>query len=126
MPFQLSLYRATDGLGPIHTWEREYREPLGTKNELRTALDQLLPELRWEDCGQLLVASGSFAAEEHALELSLFGEPDEMLLDFRVYAFPPPIRVIMSGLNLNYCSADESGELYYPFAAGDRWPIAAL
>lgn len=74
---------------------------------------------------QLLFASGPFAGEEHALELSLFGEPEEVLLDFRVYALPPPIRVIMSGLDLNYCYAEESCELYYPFTAGDRWPAAA-
>lgn len=125
MPFQLSLYRAPDGLGPLHTWDREHRQPLGTKNELRKALDHLLPGLRWEDRGEMLFASGPFAGEEHALELSLFGEPKETLLDLRVYSFPPPIRVIMSGLDLNYCYAEESGELYDPFAAGDRWPVAS-
>jgi len=125
MPFQLGLYRAADGLGPPHTWDREHRQPLGTKSQLRTALDQLLPGLRWKDWGQLLFASGPYAGEDHALELSLFGAPAEILLEFRVYSFPPPIRVIMSGLNLNYCYAQASGEIHYPFAAGDRWPVVA-
>jgi hypothetical protein len=97
---------------------------LGTKAELRAALDQLLPGLRWEDHGPLWSASGPFEGEDHALELGLFGAPGEVLLDFRVYAFPPPIRLIMSGLRLNYCWAEESGELYDPFAAGARWPTA--
>jgi hypothetical protein len=123
MPFQLSLYRAAEGLGPLDTWDREHRQPLGNKAQLRAALDQLLPGLRWEDHGSLLFASGPFGKDEHALELSLFGEPEEALLDVRVYSFPPPIRVIMSGLDLNYCYAEESGQLYYPFAAGDRWPM---
>jgi hypothetical protein len=126
MPFQFCLYRAAEGLGPLNTWDREHRQPLGTKNLLRVALGQLLPGLCWKDGEQSLFGSGPFAGEEHAFELSLFGEPEETLLDFRVYAFPPPIRVIMSGLNLNYCYAEESCELYYPFVAGDRWPIAAL
>jgi hypothetical protein len=97
---------------------------LGTKTELREALDRLLPGLRWEDHGLLWSASGPFEGEDHALELSLFGAPGDVLLDLRAYAFPPPIRLIMSGLRLNYCCAEESGELYDPFAAGARWPMA--
>lgn len=124
MPFQLTLYRAAEGLGPLNTWEQEHRKPLGTKAELRRALDELLPGLRWSERERLLWASGPFGGQEHALELSLFGDPDEELLDFKVYASPPPVRAIMSGLGLNYCCAIDSGELYHPFAAGDRWPGA--
>jgi hypothetical protein len=125
MPFQMSLYRAADGLEPPVTWEREHRQPLGTKAELRQELDRLLPRLRWSESGELLFASGPFGAEEHALELSLFGGPNEQLLDFNIYASPPPIRLIMSGLGLNYCCAVESCELRDPFAAGDQWSRAA-
>lgn len=122
MPFQLSLYRAAEGLGPLTAWDREHRLPLGTRTELRAALDRLLPGLRWRDSGDVLFAAGPFGNEDHALELSLHGRPDEVLLDFHVYALPPPIRVIMSGLDLNYCYAVDSGALYHPFAAGERWP----
>jgi hypothetical protein len=122
MPFQLSLYRAAEGLGPLITWDREHRLPLGTRGELRAALDRLLPGLRWSESGHLLFASGPFGAEDHALELTLHGGPDEVLLDFHVYAFPPPIRAIMSGLGLNYCYALEACELYDPFSAGEHWP----
>ena len=53
----------------------------------------------------MLVASGPFDGEEHAFEITLFGEPDEPLLDIGVYSRPPAIRAIMSGLRLNYCLA---------------------
>lgn len=125
MPFQMSLYRAAEGLGPPVTWEQERRQPLGTKAGLRQALDQLLPGLRWSESGDLLFASGPFGVEEHALELSLFGAPNEQLLAFNIYASPPPIRLIMAGLALNYCCALESCELRDPFAAGDQWSGAA-
>lgn len=125
MSFQMSLYRAAEGLGPPVAWEQEHRQPLGTKAELRQSLDRLLPGLRWSESGELLFASGPFGGEEHALELSLFGGPHERLLDFSVYASPPAIRLIMSGLDLNYCCAVESCTLRDPFAAGDHWYGAA-
>lgn len=122
MPFQLSLYRAAEGLGPLHTWDREHRQPLGTRSELRAAIAQLLPELQWSHHDALCFASIPDADGLGTVEVSLFGEPGETLLDFRVYALPPQVRTLMRGLNLNYCYAEESGELYDPFAAGDRWP----
>ena len=125
MPFQLSLYRAPEGLGPLVTWDQEHRVPLGTKAELREALDRLLPELCWSESHDLLFASGPFDGEEHALELSLFGGSDEQLVEFQIYASPPPIRLIMEGLGLNYCYAVESCELRDPFSAGERWSAAA-
>jgi hypothetical protein len=122
MTFRLSLFRAIEGLGPMSTWEREQREPLGTRDEIKAALDGVLPELRWEDSNRMLFASGPFGGDEHAFELWLFGAPDEMLMDIDVYSAPPAVRAIMSGLRLNYCYAQESGELRDPFKAGDHWP----
>lgn len=125
MPFRLSLFRAADGLGPLHDWEREHREPLGNRDAVRSALDGVLPGLRWEETGEMLMASGPFNGEDHALEITLFGQPDEPLLDISVYSGPPAVRAIMSGLRLNYCYALESGEPYFPFDAGDHWPGSA-
>ena len=125
MPFQLCLYRAPEHVGPINTWDREHRQSLGTRLELRAALVELLPGLCWNVGDRLLFATGPFANEEHAVELSLHGKSDEVLLDFLVYASPPVVRVLMSGLNLNYCFAVDSGELRYPFEAGERWPSEA-
>ena len=125
MPFRLSLYRAVEGLGPLSTWDREHRDRLGTRNAVKAALEQVLPELHWEESSGLLFASGPFDGEEHAYEITLFGETDEILVDIGVYSCPPAIRAIMSGLGLNYCYAQESGELYFPFKAGDQWPGAA-
>lgn len=122
MPFRLALYRAPDGLGPMHTWEREHRAPLGSRAQLRSALDALLPALRWEASDALLLASGPFGAEEHAVEITLFGTAADALLDISVYARPPAVRAIMSRLALNYCYAQESGQLYWPFEAGEHWP----
>ena len=55
------------------------------------------------------------------IEIQGFGEPTDVLLDIAVYSAPPAIRAIMAGLDLNYCYGSESGELYSPFEAGDRW-----
>jgi hypothetical protein len=122
MPFQLTLYRAADGLPPLIEWDQEHRQPLGTKSQLRLLLDAALAGLKWSDHGVLWSASGPWGGEEHAFELSLYGRPDEELLDFRIYASPPPIRVIMRALGLNYCFSMDSCKLYYPFEAGDCWP----
>jgi len=122
MPFKFSLYRAPAGLGSLWNWDCEQREPLGTRAEVKAALDAVLPGLRWQAANDLLWASGPFADDEHAIELSLFGPPEEPLMDISVYAAPPGLRAIMSGLRLNYCCAKESGELRDPFNAGDRWP----
>lgn len=73
----------------------------------------------------LWFAAGPLAGEEHAVELSLYGKPDDVLLDFRIYASPPGVRAVMSALDLNYCFAMDSCRLYFPFEAGDRWPAAA-
>ena len=109
MPFRLSLFRAVDGLGPLSTWEREHREPLGTRDDVKAALEAVLPGLRWEESRGMLFGSGPFGGEDHAYEISLFGGPGETLLDIDVYARPPAIRAIMCGLRLNYCHAGESG-----------------
>lgn len=124
MPFRFSLFRAPEGLGPLHTWDREHREPLGRREEVRAALGQVLSGLRWTESESMLSAAGDFEGEEHALEISLFGGPDETLLDIDVYSRPPAIRAIMSGLGLNYCYVAESGALCFPFQAGDHWPGA--
>lgn len=125
MPFRFSLFRAVEGLGPLHTWDREHREPLGSRDDIRAALEGVLPGLRWEESSCMLFASGSFGGEEHAVEITLFGRPDDILLDVDVYSRPPAIRAIMSGLRLNYCYGQESGELYFPFNVADHWPGAA-
>lgn len=122
MPFQLTLYRAPEGVGPIHTWDREYRQPLGTKQQVRASLDRALPGLRWEDHGTWWFAAGPFAGEDHAVEISLHGGSSDVLLDVLIYALPPPVRAVMSALDLNYCFAMESCQLYWPFEAGNRWP----
>jgi hypothetical protein len=122
VPFRLSLYRAPDGLGPPQTWESEHSEPLGSAAELKAAIDGILPGLRWTESSQMLFASGPFDGEEHAIEITLFMLSDDPLLEIDVYAYPPPIRALMSGLRLNYCYAQESGDLYFPFNAGDHWP----
>lgn len=124
MPFLLNLYRAADDLGPMHTWECEHRQALGHREELKVALEQILEGLRWRESDGACFASGPFNGEDHAFEIWLFGEPTDVLLDIAVYASPPAIRAIMAGLDLNYCYASESGELYRPFEAGDRWPGA--
>jgi hypothetical protein len=117
MPFRLSLFRAIEGLGPMTSWEQEHREPLGTRDEIKAALEGVLPDLRWEASGRMLFASGPFDGEEHALQISLFGSSADVLLDISAYSRPPAIRAIMSGLRLNYCYAQESNELY-------EWPGA--
>ena len=122
MPFRLSLFRAVEGLGPMRAWDREYREPLGSREEVKAALDQVLPGLRWEESEGLLFATGPFDGEEHAFEISLFGQPNETLLDIGVYSLPPAIRIMMSGLGLNYCYALESDKFYFPFKADSHWP----
>ena len=109
----------------MSTWEQEHREPLGTRDEIKAALEAVLSELRWKESERLLFASGPFGGEEHAFELSLFGAPNEILMDVDVYAAPPAVRAIRSGLRLNYCYAQQSGELRDPFKAGDHWPAAA-
>ncbi|MBC5786146.1 hypothetical protein H8N03_24620 [Ramlibacter sp. USB13] len=124
MPFQLTLFRAPDGIGPMHAWDREHREPLGTRDAVRAALDAAIPGLRWESSNDMLFASGPFGGEGHAIEIILFGASEETLLDFRVYAGPPPVRAIMTALGLNHCQALESGAIYFPFEAEDRWPGA--
>ena len=125
MPFRLSLYRAAEGLGPLHTWEREHRQSLGDRDAVKAALGQVLEGLRWEESKGLLFASSPFGGDDHACEIWLFGEPEEELLDIDVYSSPPAVRAIMSGLDLNYCYGSESGALYDPFEAGDHWPKVA-
>ena len=122
MPFQLTLFRAPEGVGSLDTWDRERRQPLGTRAEVRAALDRTLPGLQWREHGALWFAAGPFAGEDHAVEISLHGAADEPLLDFRVYAAPPPIRAIMTALDLNHCFAMDSCSARFPFEAGDHWP----
>lgn len=124
MPFQLSVYRAAEGLGPMTEWGKEHREPLGTRDEVQAAVDQVFPDLCWEEYNGFLFAS-THPDDDHGFEITLHGERTDKLLDISIYSFPPAVRRLMSGLNLNYCFAPESGELYFPFKAGDRWPGAA-
>ena len=125
MPFRMSLYRARVDVGPMHTWEEEHRQPLGSRNDVKAALEHILKDLRWEESDDLLFASCPFDGKEHACEIWLLGGPADALLDIDVYSSPPAIRAIMSGLDLNHCYASESGELYYPFQANHQWPNAA-
>jgi hypothetical protein len=124
MPFRLTLFRADDGLGPMFKWEREHREPLGTRDEVQAALERVLPQGRWEASSAMVFGSSAYDGEGHAVEITLFGQSDGTVLDIAVYARPPAIRAIMSGLRLNYCYAQDSGELYFPFQAGEDWPAA--
>lgn len=126
MTFQLTLFRAPEGVGSLDTWDREHRELLGTKSEVRAALDRALPGLHWREHGGLWFAAGPFAGEDHAIEISLYGAPQEQLLDFRVYALPPAIRAVMTALELNHCFAMDSCSPRFPFEAGDRWPSATV
>lgn len=119
MPFRLCLFRADEGLGSPFTWDREHREPLGTRDEVKAALDQVLRGIRWSESGGLLFASGPFDGEEHAYEITLFGQPDDTLLEITVYSRPPAIRAIMTGLDLNYCYAQETGDIHFPLQPGD-------
>ena len=125
MPFRFNLFRAPEGLGPLQTWEQEHREPLGTRSEIRSALDQVLSGLRWDESPSMSFASGLLEGEAHAFEISLFGAADDILMEIDVYSRPPAIRAVMSGLRLNYCYAQESGKLCFPFEAGDDWPGAS-
>jgi hypothetical protein len=125
MPFQLTLYRAADDVGPMNTWQEDHRRLLGTKSDVRAALDRVLPGLTWTEEGLLWFAVGPFSGQDHAVEISLHGDAHEPLHDFRIYASPPPIRAIMTALDLNYCFAVDSCELYFPFEAGDHWPAVA-
>jgi len=124
MPFRLSLFRAIEGLGPLSTWDREYREPLGSREEIKAALERVLGGMHWSESDGMLFASGPFDGEEHAYEISLFGQPHATLLEIDVYSAPPAIRIVMSGLGLNYCYAQASDQLRFPFKAGDHWPGA--
>lgn len=124
MPFRFSLFRARDGLGPMSTWDREHRQPLGGRHEVKAALERVLPQVRWEESDAMLFGSGPFGGEGQAYEITLFGRAGETLMDIGVYARPPVVRAIMTGLGLNYCHAEESGELRFPFEAGDHWPGA--
>jgi hypothetical protein len=126
MPFRLSLYRAPEGLGPLSTWDQEHRYALGTREELKTSLERVFGPLSWDTHEQMLWASCPFNQDTHACEVWLFGKAGEMLLEISVYSAPPPVRAIMSELKLNYCYAQESGELYLPFEAADHWPGYAL
>lgn len=125
MPFRLTLYRAEQGLGPLDSWECEHREPLGTLEELKASIEGVFPGTSWEESDGMSRASCSFEGNDDACEITLFGTPGETLLDVSIYAAPPPVRALMSALDLNYCHASESGELYFPFDAGDRWPGGA-
>lgn len=121
MAFLFSLYRAPEGLGPMHEWDCEHRSPLGTREQLERALEPVLGPLSWETDEGASWASCSFAGDAHACELWLFGDAGETLLEVSVCAAPPAIRAIMAGLSLNYCYSAESGRLYFPFEPDDRW-----
>ena len=110
----------------MNLWEREHRDALGTRKELKASLDRIFGQLSWKVSGDMLSSSVPFNGNEHACEVSLLGEPGETLFDVSIHSAPPAVRAIMSGLNLNYCYAHESCELYLPFSADDRWPGAAL
>ena len=122
MPFRLSLYRAPDGVGPMHEWEEEHRETLGTRAEVQTRIGQVFPQLHWDEGSDATFASWFPEANpSEGFEITLFGAPDEPINEVSMYSFPPPIRLLMSGLRLNHCYASESGELRFPFELGDRW-----
>ena len=126
MPFRLSVYRAAECLGPMDEWEEEHREPLGTRDEVQTAVEQVFPGVRWEEENGFLFASVNLNDDEQSFEITLHGDPADELLDISIYSLPPAVRRLMVGLKLNHCYAPESGEMYFPFKAGDHWPVATF
>lgn len=122
MPFRLSVYRAPDGIGPMHEWEEEHREELGTRREVQEEIGRTFPHLRWDETDGMAFAS--FSPEDdpaRGFEISVFGAPGDVVNEVWIHSFPPNVRALMSGLRLNHCYAAESGDMYFPFEAGDRW-----
>ena len=122
MSFKLSLYLAPEGVGPMHRWSREHRQPLGTRLELQAAFDRLFRPIRWELTDTRAWACYPLDDSVNPREVFLFGKSDDVLAEVSVYSGPPAIRTIMTALGLNYCYAQESGKLYLPFATGEDWP----
>lgn len=121
MSFWLSLYRAPNGLSPIHEWDKEQRQALGTRGDVQASLDRLFQPIRWELSDTLAWACYPNDDSTHPREITLHGKPEDALLEISIYSGPPAIRTVMTALALNYCYAQESGKLYFPFATGDDW-----
>lgn len=51
MPYRFSLFRAAEGLGPPLAWDREHRQPLGTRDHVRPpAIRAIMSGLRLNYC----------------------------------------------------------------------------
>lgn len=121
MSFHFYLYRAKDGLAAMNRWTDLHAEPLGSMEELKSELNGLFPQIKWEFVSNAWLGFGSgHPAEGPYLDIIL-SEDTPGRCHFVVLNKAPPsvMRKIMESMRLNYVCAPEAGDLVDPYAYGD-------
>ena len=121
MSYDFYLYRAPAGIGGMHEWEEEQRQPLGDPAGVHARVAARFPTIAWRraSTGRWL---GSGNDEDHApREVRIGAEEDGQVWVVIAYAGPPEIRALMHAIDANYCYAPEEMALRDPFACGENW-----
>jgi hypothetical protein len=121
MAFYFDLYRASPDAPPLHRWVSNLAEPLGSAATVQARIATLFPELFWST-KQGAVVSGSTRGLPSECISVLLQELEGLNVFFvSVAASPPVLRRLMNEFGLNFCCAQESGEMRNPFTVGTDW-----
>jgi len=121
MSFFFSLYRAAASAPPLLSWEANLAQPIGTSADVRRRVADLLPQLHWSDRTEIGFSAHTRGQVDECISIYLREfEPDTVSM-LSTDASPSVLRLLMSEFQLNFCCAEESGEMRDPFSVGDRW-----
>jgi len=121
MSYDFYLYRAPAGIGGMHEWDGEQRQPLGDVASVRGCVAARFPTIAWRQMGTGRWF-GSGRDEDHApREVRIGAEEDGQVWVVIAYAGPAEIRALMQAIEANYCYAPEEMALRDPFARGEDW-----
>jgi hypothetical protein len=116
MSWHVYLYRAAAGHGSMNGWEQMHAEPLGTADELKARLAELLPDVRWSPVDvpgtRGWSGLGSNALDAPYVDVQVL-EHEPSCCRFVTLNKPDVAtrRRIMRELGLNHACVPESGEL---------------
>ena len=126
MSWSFYIYRAPAGTPPVIEWPRMLSEAVGTPEEVRTILTEMLPAVEWikiekdnsfGSSGDLHHQIGGFYVHLHNNDAGLVS-----LISMGNGGSPLTLSRVMDRLGLNYCCT-EFGDFREPHRCNAEWEI---
>ena len=121
MSYDFYLYRAPAGIGGMHEWEAEQRQPLGDPASVHARGAARFPTMAWRQASTGGWRGSGNDEDRAPREVRIDAEDDGQVWTVIAYAGPPEIRALMQAIEANYCYAPEEMALRDPFARGEDW-----